>query len=312
MTTNQALPTYAHEIKPLSVRQLTALMADLNPGRISNLKRGSGSLSYLEAWDVKATLIKVFGFGGFSAKAETKIERIFTGEEVGANSKWTVLASAHVELYIHQLGAVYTEGAVSSQAGSQVGEVADFAVKTAESDALKRAAIYLGTQFGLSLYNNGSTQDIIRVVLAQGAEWPAMNPDQKAQAALAAAREIEYIQAIVDGVDPATAKEQIWGAPQAQPQGQAQPVQQQQVQQGPPPGSNLSPEAYAEAQALVQRGLTMRAQQAQPADARTQPESAQGVDFAKLAEQEQGTSAVLEPDYSAEAEAYAAADGHHE
>jgi hypothetical protein len=35
------------------------------------------------------------------------------------------------------------------------------AIKTAESDALKRAAINLGTQFGLSLYNNGSLQDVV-------------------------------------------------------------------------------------------------------------------------------------------------------
>jgi hypothetical protein len=35
------------------------------------------------------------------------------------------------------------------------------AIKTAESDALKRAAINLGTQFGLSLYNNGSLRDVI-------------------------------------------------------------------------------------------------------------------------------------------------------
>jgi hypothetical protein len=35
------------------------------------------------------------------------------------------------------------------------------AVKTAESDALKRAAINLGTQFGLSLYDNGSRNDVV-------------------------------------------------------------------------------------------------------------------------------------------------------
>lgn len=35
------------------------------------------------------------------------------------------------------------------------------AIKTAESDALKRAAINLGTQFGLSLYDNGSMKDVV-------------------------------------------------------------------------------------------------------------------------------------------------------
>jgi hypothetical protein len=35
------------------------------------------------------------------------------------------------------------------------------AVKSAESDALKRAAVYLGDQFGLSLYRDGSTSRVV-------------------------------------------------------------------------------------------------------------------------------------------------------
>jgi recombination DNA repair RAD52 pathway protein len=296
MTTNQIV----HELKPLSARQLAALTADLNPGRISNRKGngGAGQLSYLEAWDVKATLTKVFGFGGWSSRLiEGKIERVFTKAEIGGNAMWTVMASATIELYIHQLGAVYSEMAVSSQGNAQVGEAADFAIKTAESDALKRCAINLGTQFGLSLYNSGSTQDVVRVVLADGQEWPALNPDQKAAKELAARRELEYIEAIIDGIDPAKAREEIWGAPVESPNAQRRPVTV-------PEGSAQTPEQYAESQELVQRALTMKAQQA------AQQEQAAGVDFAALAAQDQGQAAVL--DYSAESEAYAAADGHHE
>ena len=42
------------------------------------------------------------------------------------------------------------------------------AVKTAESDAFKRAAINLGDQFGLSLYNNGSLKPVVGRTLADG------------------------------------------------------------------------------------------------------------------------------------------------
>lgn len=172
MTTN-----HLHELRPLTQRQLQGLMNGLRQDRVSS-RRGTGSstLSYLEAWDVKATLIKVFGFGGFSSEViESKIERIFDKAEYGGNAAWVVLASATVRLTIHQLGAVYTETAVSSQAGSQIGEVGDFAMKTAESDALKRAAVFLGTQFGLSLYNAGSTADVVTTVLEPGQRgtlWP--------------------------------------------------------------------------------------------------------------------------------------------
>ena len=47
------------------------------------------------------------------------------------------------------------------------GEAHDMAIKTAESDALKRAAINLGTQFGLSLYDEGSMKDVVGMTLAR-------------------------------------------------------------------------------------------------------------------------------------------------
>jgi len=150
----------------LTPQQIAKLTAPLAKSRVSERAGGGGSkLAYLEAWDVKAMLIRVFGFANFSADViESDIVRIVPDEENA--KKFTVLAKCTVRLTIHATGATYTETAASSQAGTQgIGEVADFALKTAESDALKRAAIYLGTQFGLSLYDNGSTSDVIRYVL---------------------------------------------------------------------------------------------------------------------------------------------------
>jgi hypothetical protein len=58
-----------------------------------------------------------------------------------------------------------------------IGEHHDNAVKTAASDALKRCAINLGTQFGLSLYDDGSLADVVRNTIApppgvEGSEPP--------------------------------------------------------------------------------------------------------------------------------------------
>lgn len=164
------MTTTPREYEPLSVEQLGALHADLHPSRVSKRTGGGGSqLSYMEAYDVKAMLIRVFGYAGFSADVtESQIVQIIPGPEDDPKYM-TVLAKATVRITVHQTGATYTETAASSQAGRQgVGEVADFALKTAESDALKRAAIYLGSQFGLSLYRNGQTADIVRRVFAPG------------------------------------------------------------------------------------------------------------------------------------------------
>lgn len=163
----------------LSTDQLRALLGPLNPSRVASRKQGGRNLSYLQAWDVRATLIRVFGFGGFSIdvldskvlSVERDVPKAGAAGERGETNPFRFTIQATVRLTIHDpegtRDVTYTETAVSSQTGPDPGEVADFAAKTAVSDALKRCAINLGTQFGLSLYA-GTTTDIVRVVLAEG------------------------------------------------------------------------------------------------------------------------------------------------
>jgi hypothetical protein len=157
-------------IYPLSDGQLKQLMTDLHTSRVET-KQG---MSYLAAWDVKATLIRVFGFGGFSSELiESEIVKAVEVPQASNNGKmnWAITAKATVRLTIPQLGAVYTEAAIAGSKQPDFTESADMALKSAESDALKRAAIFLGTQFGLSLYNNGQTKEVISTVLAPGQEY---------------------------------------------------------------------------------------------------------------------------------------------
>ena len=71
----------------LNAKQQEVLLKGLNPNRVASRRGGGGkSLSYLEAWDVKAHLIRVFGFGEWSAdvlSADLAYE-----EQVGNN--WSV------------------------------------------------------------------------------------------------------------------------------------------------------------------------------------------------------------------------------
>jgi recombination DNA repair RAD52 pathway protein len=152
----------------LSVQQLDRLHADLHPSRVATRDQSGRQLSYLEAYDVRATLVRIFGYGGFSAET-TNTEIVHQSQYKAPNSDrelWRIAVVCTFRLTIHQTGAVYTESAAASQSGPDFGEVLDFAIKTAESDALKRAATNLGTQFGLSLYRNGATQDVVRAVFA--------------------------------------------------------------------------------------------------------------------------------------------------
>lgn len=224
MAHNEAVLT----TRPLTDQQLAQLMRDLHPQRVATRKQGGTSLSYLQAWDVKATLIRIFGFGGFSAdateceivkiednvpkskgyganKEELPIEYTKDGRIKFGTANFRVTAKVKVKLTIPQLGATYSEYAASSQTGPDLGEVTDFAIKTAESDALKRAAIYLGTQFGLSLYDNGSTVEVVKAVLAPGQEW---NRGFRIDPATGQPKEASAITPAQGGA-PATASESV-------------------------------------------------------------------------------------------------------
>lgn len=146
----------------LSNAQYEQLLKPLNPTRVAKRKQGGTSLSYLEAWDVKAHLCRIFGFGGWSAEV---LEATLACEDKGERN-YDVSYRVVLRLTIHGIrmdggDVVFTEAAVGSAHLPQRGEAHDMAIKTAESDALKRAAINLGTQFGLSLYDKGATRDVV-------------------------------------------------------------------------------------------------------------------------------------------------------
>lgn len=300
MTTNeelQALPLPAGT--PLTMRQRRFLLSSLNPERVELKQR----MSYLKAWDVKRTLIQAFGHGGFSAEClEADIVNAVQTPQASNASKmnWVITAKAKVRLTIHQTGAVYTEYAIANSQQPDYTESADMAIKSAESDALKRAAIYLGTQFGLSLYDNGSTNEVVGKVYAPGVEWPP-SPRQLQE-------ELEQFHR--DTLQPPPGQPQ---APAPQPQ-QAQPQMTPQQEVGalqnivhgqrPGPqmqapaegGTSLTPELQRQTQELIDRGLQMKRANGDPA-------------------LDNGPAGVLDrslDEHGDEAEAYAAADGHHE
>lgn len=193
-TTEEAAPITSRN-QGITDNQIEVLLRPLHPSRVSQRSQGGATLSYVEAHDVKATLIRIFGFGGFDAEVvDTKVLSI-TSVEKGGKDQWTVLATSTVRLTIHATGAVYAETAAASQVGPQVGEVCDFAIKTASSDALKRCAIYLGTQFGLSLYA-GTNKDVVKAIYApdQWTEYvPPAPPSAEVQAMLDRATTVEAV-----------------------------------------------------------------------------------------------------------------------
>lgn len=149
----------------LNDRQYEQLLKPLNPSRVAKRSQAGRSLSYLEAWDVKAHLNRIFGFLNWSADV---VSADLAFEDHNEKGQWQVGYKVVLRLTIgstYDPDCTYTEAAVGSASLPQRGEAHDMAVKTAESDALKRAAINLGTQFGLSLYADGATRDVVGMTL---------------------------------------------------------------------------------------------------------------------------------------------------
>jgi recombination DNA repair RAD52 pathway protein len=210
----------------LSQSQLAALGAGrISGNRVATRTDSGKKLSYVEAWDVKATLIKIFGFGGFSVELlESQVLAQFEKPQSSNPNKMNavVVIRATVRLTIHATGAVYTEAATGQNAQPDIGKAFDTALKSAESDALKRAAVFLGTQFGLSLYAK-TTNDVCR---------PILQPEQQAiRAAIEAGKDAD-VQAHLDratgqeniaGAEDAAAEEAAW-----KPEDETQAVPQEQ------------------------------------------------------------------------------------
>jgi hypothetical protein len=158
----------------LSPYQLRMLHGGINPNRVRTLNK----LAHLEAWDVRRQLIRIFGFGGYSIETisldlvhehanPNHRKKNRQGEEYGdPYTAWTIVYRAQIRLTVFDTSGreiCHWEDGAAGDAVNQpsVGDAHDMAMKTSLSQALKRCAVNLGDQFGLSLYNDGSRDAVV-------------------------------------------------------------------------------------------------------------------------------------------------------
>jgi hypothetical protein len=158
----------------LSPYQLRMLHGGINPNRVRTLNK----LAHLEAWDVRRQLIRIFGFGGYSIETlsldlvhehanPNYRKKNRNGEEYGdPYTAWTIVYRAQIRLTVYDTSGreiCHWEDGAAGDAINQpsVGDAHDMAMKTSLSQALKRCAVNLGDQFGLSLYNDGSREPVV-------------------------------------------------------------------------------------------------------------------------------------------------------
>lgn len=139
--------------------QLDQLKEKLDPTRVKPAPKGKFG-EYIEAWDAIDHANKIFGFDGWSRETvsmqELNLEKVTLGkgsnnERPGFEAFYTAKVRVTVfagDRVIMREGSGDGTGTASGPGAAKVS-----AIKEAESDAMKRALMTFGYQFGLALYD---------------------------------------------------------------------------------------------------------------------------------------------------------------
>ena len=153
----------------LTEQQIIVLLQGIAPSRVAVMD----GYSHMEGYDVRAMLIRMFGFAGWDDIAIEPAALLYEDETTTRAGKpaYKIAYRATRRLNIRD----FEGNGLASYDGSAVGEsimpdfkrgdAHDMAIKTAETQALKRCVTNLGDQFGLSLYNKGSINPLVRKIV---------------------------------------------------------------------------------------------------------------------------------------------------
>ena len=133
------------------------LAAKLASGSVKTRKQGGAEVSYIEGWHVIAEANRIFGFDRWTRetmeiKCASEKER-----EIGSarHPGWGVTYLCKVRVIVD---GVAREGCGAGHGiDRDLGQAHESAIKEAETDAMKRAFMTFGNQFGLALYDKQQT-----------------------------------------------------------------------------------------------------------------------------------------------------------
>jgi DNA recombination protein Rad52 len=136
-----------------SAKQVQALKRNLDRRHVRTRQANGRELSYIEGWHAVAEANRIFGFDGWSRET-TESKCVLARENRGS---FLAVYIARVRITVHAgRSTTIREGHGTGEGrGPSPGEVHDIALKSAETDATKRALATFGKPFGLSLYGNG-------------------------------------------------------------------------------------------------------------------------------------------------------------
>jgi DNA repair and recombination protein RAD52 len=147
-------------------KQTKLLAGPLSPERVRPLQangrpvlRDGKQVYYMEAWDLIEQANAIFGFGCWSRETVTveSVHPPVLRENAQDVHKTVVVASFWAKVRITVTDgsrSIVREGCGAATSYQKtMGEAVEMAIKSAETDAMKRALMTFGSQFGLALYD---------------------------------------------------------------------------------------------------------------------------------------------------------------
>lgn len=176
----------------LTYAQIDRLLKPVAKNRLE----GKNGLTYVPQQEVRAELTRVFGPGNWDSQVHDVTllydREIHAGDHGFPKSPkgdtyyivgYRLACTLRVRSYDGQEIATFTEYHAEENAPlPNRGEAHAFALTSAESYALRRAAIGLGDAFGLHLYNKGSVEPLIGWTMVQGEVFPEEHKAAREQA----------------------------------------------------------------------------------------------------------------------------------
>jgi hypothetical protein len=160
-----------------SAKQLRALKRPLNPRVIRTRLSGNRELSYIEGWYAISEANRIFGFGGWSR--ETLESKSVLARETRGTFLAIYLARVRITVKVRGVTVIREGHGTGEGRGPSPQEVHDIALKTAETDATKRALATFGRPFGLELYRNVKVTTTGSPPLAPAAATSSLAPDSR-------------------------------------------------------------------------------------------------------------------------------------
>ena len=164
----------------LSDEQVACLLKPIHPRRVT--QRNDNGMSHVEGYDIRAELNRVFGFGRWDAEV---VDQALLCEKQVKTKKggdaWYVVYRTRVRLTVKAPDGTPLSVQEATHVGENThptyGESHGNAVTNSETYALRRCAINFGDQFGLSLYNKGSMEAVVRWTLVRPEAEPVDTDD---------------------------------------------------------------------------------------------------------------------------------------